>query len=424
MERQTNIPLEGSNEDKSLDIFNNRLAYAIYAIPEKEKYPTVRSFWDFESIFYGRVDQNYTSIVPKQDKTVEIESNLYLMDFVADAYREMKAEFKHAVQNGRIPEQTPHFSDFKATSALVNPTTRYDQIYNTILNTIVRTVIGDPTLSKRSLTFRGFYSVFRDLIKVTAKTYPVCVSDYMTSKQTYLPNTGLSFEIASLLDSEDSEKINFLDSICFDYYSGVAAKYGFYIDENAPWRLVANLSSEPMQGFMTARNGTSSISSYFLSYTTAAYTYDYMSLRNMCVEAYKQIVLAKPSYLEVTAKGDGSYCTFRTNREQLDSNQIEKFVPIAEWINLYTNVKNIFKDNYFDMSTINQIIERALTILELNTLEDCLRYIDRYFNDYESIEGSLNYNLQKQYLKNSQISLDNFNEYVKLITKQFNHRDY
>ncbi len=60
----------------------------------------------------------------------------------------------------------------------------------------------------------------------------------------------------------------------------------------------------------------------------------------------------------------------------------------------------------------------------MRNTRETLRYIDRYFNDYEMEEGSFNYALQKSFYRNVEKPFDNFDEYVMLVVKQFNNRTY
>ena len=419
--RPNNIKFEGKNEDKSFDTYVNRLTYELYAMPSSLDIDVIKDFWKFENIFYGRVDKNYSSVTAFPSKLVNVEEEVYLLDFVADAYKQLQLEFKLAVSSGKIPQGIPHFSEFKATKGYINPAITYNRVFSQVQELLVAAIIGNLEADKASLTFRGFYDIFSLFLPLAVRDFPVLLSGIMTSKKTYLPHTGISFEIADLSHGTDKAKIEIIDSVCFEFFINAASKYGFYIDKNAPWRLVANLSSKPMALYMSERlGGAGSVGSYFNFYTEQACFQDFDSLKGLCAQTYNLLVDTKPSINEVTRTGEGSYCTKVHNRQPLLDN-VEETVPESEWIDLYTKLRNKEREDWFSDSKIEQITKNAS---HMRNTRETLRYIDRYFNDYEMEEGSFNYALQKSFYRNVEKPFDNFDEYVMLVVKQFNNRTY
>jgi len=419
--RPKNTKFEENKKDKSFETYINRLTYDLYAMPDSLEISTIKDFWKFENIFYGRVDKNYSSVIISTNKLKNVEQGVYLLDFVADAYRQLQLEFQLAVSRGKIPQGIPHFSDFKAVKGYDNPAAIYNKTFEQVKEAMVDAIISNPAADKASLTFRGFYDIFSLFLPLTAKDFPVLLSSVMTSKKTYLPHTGISFEIADLKHGSNKTNVEIIDSVCFEFFINAASKYGFYIDKNAPWRLVANLSSKPMALYMSERlGGVGSVGSYFNFYTEQACFKDFDSLKALCAQAYNLLVDTKPSINEVTRTGEGSYCTKVYNRQPLLDN-VEETVPESEWIDLYTKLRNKEREDWFSDSKIEQITKNAS---HMRNTRETLRYIDRYFNDYEMEEGSFNYALQKSFYRNVEKPFDNFDEYVMLVVKQFNNRTY
>ncbi len=76
---------------------------------------------------------------------------------------------------------------------------------------------------------------------------------YTKSKLNSLTNSGLALEIADAPYDNDDQKINdFVNSKNWEFYVNACNSYGFMIDINAPWRLIADLDSEAMMGYASA----------------------------------------------------------------------------------------------------------------------------------------------------------------------------
>ena len=81
--------------------------------------------------------------------------------------------------------------------------------------------------------------------------YPVTKTG-MTYSRFYNPMfSGLCIEISTADHGDDEWKFrNFINNYNFKLYSLAASKFGFLIDKNAPWRLVANLNSAQMKSYI------------------------------------------------------------------------------------------------------------------------------------------------------------------------------
>ena len=120
-----------SEGDSSFETYINQLTYDLYAMPNSSERNVIKDFWRFENIFYGRVNKKYSSVVASPNKLERVEQDVYLLDFVADAYRQLQLEFQFAVSENRLPQGIPHFSDFKAVKGYTNPAAIYNKTFET-----------------------------------------------------------------------------------------------------------------------------------------------------------------------------------------------------------------------------------------------------------------------------------------------------
>lgn len=70
-------------------------------------------------------------------------------------------------------------------------------------------------------------------------------SGYALSADSSVYHTGLYIDLLPDQDAvPDDPKVRILDDPDFECFASIAYEYGFYVDANAPWRLVLNLESE------------------------------------------------------------------------------------------------------------------------------------------------------------------------------------
>ena len=69
---------------------------------------------------------------------------------------------------------------------------------------------------------------------------------FFSSQQGTLKSTGLCFEFSTESHDDDLPKNKYFQSPEFYKYIQSAANFGFRVNKNAPWMLVAEIASKPM----------------------------------------------------------------------------------------------------------------------------------------------------------------------------------
>ena len=89
------------------------------------------------------------------------------------------------------------------------------------------------------------YSTFLDSIKQQLKIYlkdfPITRSGFCLSSHNDVKSSGLIIELTKLNHNLDSYKGEIIQTLEFKCFLDLAHSYGFYVDKNAPWRLMSNL---------------------------------------------------------------------------------------------------------------------------------------------------------------------------------------
>ena len=99
-------------------------------------------------------------------------------------------------------------------------------------------------------SFDQFNDELYKVLRANISKFPVTKSGFLLSEQCPINVSGLCVEFAVLDFNSDSEKAKLFDTKEFQCYAEVANVYGFYIDKNAPWRLIANLQSNAMKQYI------------------------------------------------------------------------------------------------------------------------------------------------------------------------------
>ena len=108
------------------------------------------------------------------------------------------------------------------------------------------------------------------------------------------------------LDLESVKFEKFIKSPNFEFYLLAAAKHGFFVDKNAPWRLVANLNSPRMKEYMSLNN--LSISNVFDTCFVKTYKYDLQNLR-LYLNSFMNFLSVFPYYITTTGSWDSCVST-------------------------------------------------------------------------------------------------------------------
>ena len=215
------------------------------------------NFWG-EDFFLGRINNvGNASIVNEQYlkplRHSDANEPLFAINFVADAWRDLGDKVKELVENGTMEPSGP-YANLSAKKAFRSVTSQYhsymiDTVYPLFSNAYLGTF---PKENDRIVDVNSFLRVFTDFVEeYTKSTGPITISGFVESFYCSPLNSGLVISTSEDDHNDDFPKSDryFLDAN-FDLVSSLATQYGFGIDQNAPWRFVADLQSTAMKEYM------------------------------------------------------------------------------------------------------------------------------------------------------------------------------
>jgi len=351
---------EGSNDLLSRDFFIERSLYKEGSYPDAFV-PSPMDLWQKSRYLYGRLDLKGYAIYPKESMLKEIslpdeEEPHYLVDFVADAFQDFRKEYVNYLVMGRIESESA-FEEFVPTRSWSSATAEYTAYINTVMDVFVFDFLkqnsyfpGTTYMDTEDIAdFHDFFKAFMRYANLTSHQYPITLCTFVKSINCSPLSSGLMIELSDDLHSEDNVKFNkFLMDDNFPFYANFAQKFGFKVDKNAPWRLIADLRSPVMEKRMAEKN-IKNLTQFFNKYYNKAYTSDIDLLKSLLFESYREFVSSSPSYNRVQTEIDcGNYSAItkkqriwatKINREILALGALEKKYSELFWFENYIRLR-------------------------------------------------------------------------------------
>lgn len=318
-----------NNKSKSLQAYETRLFYKYAFLYNKDN---VIDFWSNHK-YYGILDNKSTPVylnkqylkaisTPSANNQINKQS---VLNIVSDSFSEFIQEIKNADSSLSIAKSIFNPINVKKSTLLFETeylnylrqvlSIWYDQNKNIIDNDVS--------------TFEEFISLFVNTIVSTSKSI-ITQSAYLTSYLSSPLVTGLAIEISNEKHDEDNKKIaNYIADSNFAFFSNTAAKYGFLIDKNAPWRLIYNLSTQYAVEKMNKYN-VNNIDELFSKFYVYPHLSEFKTIRDELIRFYEIRIKNKPSYQKTKYCSKTKGLIFETIIKQADTKKEDLF-----WIQLY-----------------------------------------------------------------------------------------
>ena len=178
---------------------------------------------------------------------------LFAINFVADAWRDFVDKLQELAEKGILDPDGP-YANIRAKKAFRSVTSDYHGYMTEVVYPLfTEAYLGSfEQENKRIRGVDSFLKIFTNFVnEYTESSGPITISGFIESSFCSSLNSGLVISTSEDDHNNDftkSEKYMLDEN--FDLVSSVATYYGFGIDQNAPWRFVADLSSPAMKEYM------------------------------------------------------------------------------------------------------------------------------------------------------------------------------
>jgi hypothetical protein len=238
----------GANTLPARQLFEERQMYK--EVPYFLGLPDPMDSW-YDKLYFGRVDRIQNGIILRKGDHLlkEIPSskgNIFALNFVADAFEGLKRYMRAWGDAGQIATTSLYY-DLTPVSALQNPYRNLDGLRRAWSGALAGRIVGNPKRSRKTLDFKSYVNELLSFMKAGTNRLPLTVTGYMVSNFSNPMNSGLSIQLALEDYGRDAPKFNkYMRDPNFRFFVKAARKFGFYVDRNAPWRIIADPFSTPM----------------------------------------------------------------------------------------------------------------------------------------------------------------------------------
>lgn len=384
-----------SNFESTQDLYDKTVVYRGELQELSETYSCLVDFNFGEKFLYGRVDRNYISVEPDQFLTSfeslrssdSTNGAVKVMSFVALAFNNLSRHFERSAQIGKIRKSDPYLSTLKPYEGYQNSNVAYSEYFNSVIEAMSR--VKEQT-NARIVNFEDFVHFLKNFSKSVGNTFPITKTGFVRSRYNSPMNNALSIEISDLVYENDDEKINaFVNSPNFEYYLNACNSYGFMVDINAPWRIVADLDSVAMQGY-ASRFGYSSTDAVISLAFRAVHTDYFNTLPQQLLNIYNQL---SSNFID-TDECTGKAIILRPTQYTIE--QINNLYNESYFINLYCMLRILEEESKHSQAKQEQIITDTVSLSSTKNLRTALRYFERFISQPFDYRGSLSYIVREQ----------------------------
>jgi hypothetical protein len=405
----------GNNDLKARQLMINRSVYNGYVLTllDKVDEPTletlqIKDFQKDEKMLFGRIDhpvRNAIFPVSSYLKTFPYGARgdgTQALNFVVDAFTDMKNKFDRALRIGYISPDSQALSELTVLNAYTSPLNEYDTYIEGTRRHFMK-YAKDSNRIKDIADFDSFIPVFMDYVSLTANILPITRSMFFLSRYVSPRVSGMVLEIYDGDYGDDRLKTNlFYRDRNFEYLKNLAYSFGFMIDKHIPWRLIADLNSPRMTPYIKNSIGGTNPNAAVVLDVAYAKTYpdDIPSIIGLLVESYNMIVQHRPVTVikepAATASPNSAKAVFTNckkvktiNRRPITIGQAGEQYDPTFWLGLYAKIRNIETNLHYTEAVLQEIINRSTDLT--NSLDSTvgLGYIVSKFDNIEHFEGSL-----------------------------------
>jgi hypothetical protein len=353
----------------------------------------LQDFRESEKILYGRVNRYYVPIFLDTKRT-DLSSitfgasglgQISALPFVAEAFSQLSMQFQKGIVSGKISPDERYLSDLKAEIAFEDPQNLYYIYTNKISGQLVNFYVENKIVFK---DFKEFLVHLKESWRRTAPVFPITFPAYMKSRYCPITTTGLVVEIADNLScADDQTKFDdFVASKNWKFYVNACRSYGFAVDLNNPWRLIADIGSGEMVKY-ARKYGFSSTDDILESAYTVAHMPFYTGFKSFVLSLYNQ--LRTKQYMV------SEYCQNSQVKTRIEYSMeykvedLEKLFPETFFIDLYCYLRFLEEETKFSSAEQERITKDCMELYRIRGISEALNQFEKILNKTYSYRGSL-----------------------------------
>lgn len=333
------------------------------------------NLWSNASQKYGRVNLNNYVVYPKESKMTHY-GEARVFDFVSEMLEELYQFTQTSILMQTLDPEQGSLFPLEFLSGYVSPHDAHLSYLQRKTTGFLRST-NENEEDKKILDYEDFQKSFLRFVERTEKRVLLSKSRYYSSNTGSPSMSGLFVETKMLSHADDSHKVAIIEDNNFPYFVEAARRHGFFVDMNAPWRLVVDIRSCYVRAKLKQR-GIANTLEFFQEYYTPSYSVDFKNMKELFFSLWNSYCDIRPyvDTLRDTQCGFGMAVTERRKIANID--EISKL----QWSKLYITVR----------------VKEALRTSTDRYILDLLKEVEPYF-DEENWEEKVAKHIEKKLIR-------------------------
>jgi len=256
-----------------------------------------------ELVLFGKVN---TSSIPTTPKATAIsifktgvsaddKTTTSAINFVVNQYEKLFDACVAQQQIGKV-QRDKSLGTPRIQRAYSSPQDAYNKHISGIANVLSNHIRSNNI---EILNFDDFLNTLMSLLSKSASDVPFTLPGFVKSKYYSCTNSGLVLEISMDSTNDDENKVdNYFESRNWNLWLSMCNQYGFAVDANLPWRIMADLDSKPMKAAMASVGLGNKLDMFARNFNQAPQNYVFRQFASQLLGLYnkvrrKQVITAK-----------------------------------------------------------------------------------------------------------------------------------
>jgi len=382
-----------SNKENARDLFEKRIIYRS-KVSNSIDYPNLVDFNFGEKFLYGRVNRVFVPMILNMGalplQKIKSAKNLSVVNFVADAFNDLKLQFDKALTRGQIDTSDQYLGTLIAYKAWEDSAARYSTYVASYFDSMAGAIRSKNIKIKN---FDEFIVEYKTLIKVSGHRLPFTKPAFIKGRVCPISCSGLAIEIADLDAANDVDKVEkFINSKNWEFYVNLCNSYGFMVDRFVPWRIVADIGSATMVKYAARRGFTTTDMILNVGYAPAHRKY-FQDFKYYFLNLYDA---SKPNPFMETEECEGMTISNLVTPQTYSIDRFSELYSEEYFLKLYFETRFIEEESSFENFEKEILVDDCLEIYQSGGTANALAVFERILNKPFDYRGSLSYIIEQK----------------------------
>ena len=358
-----------NNSSKPSEFFKSKSEYD-KILPSNIDEKAIDIWYDVP--YFGKIDAFGMPVYPREVLlgSLDVDGKFQAIKFVATAFKTLQSFINY--QKSKNKFESSFLGDFTPKKSWESATLLFDQYFeNNIYNAFLNNYLTGKTIP----SFKCFVKEYMNFCKLVSKDVSLTFSSFVLSSNCTNKISGLIIDLSNDSHSDTAKKVNdYYNDYQYIKFLNICERYGFKVNKNAPWQLIADLSNTQMRKFAAAEGIDTRQNGLFNRlYYNCGKQIGYETFKKQLWGMYSDWFSVNTTYSDI--KVESKFNSFSPMFSQfttvkVDELPVELSIEEDDFFNLYGEL--YFLNLYFKIRLIEAGME--------NKYSNLIHYLKEYYN--------------------------------------------